>query len=95
VSGAPNWSQIRELREALAEVSKETETIARAEEILDTQRFAISCASERLQKQRAKVCELMKAMDCEPNGNMGSENRMLALLTGLLSEAVRDARSKP
>lgn len=83
MSGMPNIPQIRELHAALAEISKEREEIRSAQNSLRHYETVVSCASERLAKQLQKARDLLDAMDCGPNGNAGSENRMIALLTGL------------
>lgn len=95
MSGVPNVQQIRELRRALAEIEKEQKDIQQAQDELRHRETIISCANQRLAKQRKTVRELLDAMDCGPNGNYGSENRMIAMLTGLVSDAAIGARSEP
>lgn len=87
MSGFPNMEEIGELRDALAVVAREHETIEAA--LVDAQRIE-KVRVEAISRQQAgvgKVHDLMRSMDCDAPGNSGYHNRLFALLTGLAQHA--------
>lgn len=85
MSGRPNPDQVAQLRAALAEVSKETLEIESIKKELSHRELRLECAQQRLEKAAREVKQLLDAMDCGPNSNTGSFQRMTALLTMLIS----------
>jgi chromosome segregation ATPase len=86
MSGAPNAEQIGRLREVLRKAADERKEIEQAESERSRADLKIDSAKHRLDKLEREARELLKAMDCGPDGNAGSGSRQLVLLSALVMQ---------
>lgn len=85
MSGQPNVDQVDKLRAALARRAKDLSTYNEARNVVERHEIVRDGARIRMQMVEKEIDELLAAMDCGPNGNSGSFQRQLTLLTELIS----------
>jgi hypothetical protein len=83
MTGQPTPEKISKLRELLLKIAEERKALSEARSQINRHELVASCAEQRLVTAVQAVRVLLDAMDCGPDGNHGSEQRMVDLLTAL------------
>lgn len=86
MSGYPHPIKVAELRQCAERVRDADAEIARLRVLIATSQSELEKVEHVWRTNSNEICKLLTAMDCQPGGNYGSENRMVALFAELLTQ---------